>query len=81
MSQATFTIISIFIISSFIKSHNVPIYAYLTSLSIVSVLAIITYQHFFSNKAILNSEEVIEDEPSVETDIILLLPFTIFPPM
>lgn len=61
MSQATFTIISIFIISSFIKSHNVPIYAYLTSLSIVSVLAIITYQHFFSNKAILNSEEVIED--------------------
>ena len=61
MSQATFSIVSIFIISTFIKSNNVPIYAYLTSLSIVSVLSIITYQFWFSKKAILNSEEIIED--------------------
>ena len=61
MSQATFTIVSIFIIASFIENNNVPIYAYLTSLSIVSVLSIITYQFWFSKKAILNSEEVIED--------------------
>jgi len=61
MSQATFSIVSIFIISTFIKSNSVPIYAYLTSLSIVSVLSIITYQFWFSKKAILNSEEIIED--------------------
>ena len=61
MSQATFSIVSIFIISTFIKSNNVPIYAYLTSLSIVSVLSVITYQFWFSKKAILNSEEIIED--------------------
>ena len=61
MSQATFSIVSIFIISTFIKSNNVPIYAYLTSLSIVSVLSIITYQFWFSQKASLNSEEIIED--------------------
>ena len=61
MSQATFTIVSIFIISTFIKSNNVPIYAYLTSLSIVSALSVITYQFWFSKKASLNSEEIIED--------------------
>ena len=61
MSQATFSIVSIFIISTFIRSNNVPIYAYLTSLTIVSVLSIITYQFWFSKKAVLNSEEIIED--------------------
>jgi len=61
MSQATFSIVSIFIISTFIKSNSVPIYAYLSSLSIVSVLSVITYQFWFSKKAILNSEEIIED--------------------
>ena len=61
MSQATFTIVSIFIISSFIKSHNVPIYAYLTSLSIVSIFAIVNYQFWFSKKVSLNYEEVVED--------------------
>jgi len=61
MSQATFSIVSIFIISTFIKSNNVPVYAYLTSLSIVSVLSVITYQFWFSKKASLNSEEIIED--------------------
>jgi len=61
MSQATFTIVSIFIISSFVESNSVPIYAYLTSLSIVSVLSIVTYQFWFSKKVILNSEEIIED--------------------
>jgi O-antigen/teichoic acid export membrane protein len=61
MSQATFSIVSIFIISTFIKSNNVPIYAYLTSLSIVSVLSVVTYQFWFSKKASLNSEEIIED--------------------
>ena len=61
MSQATFTIVSIFIISSFIKSHNVPVYAYLTSLSIVSIFAIVNYQFWFSKKVSLNYEEVVED--------------------
>ena len=61
MSQATFTIVSIFIISTFVQDENVPIYAYLTSLSIVSVLSVITYQFWFSKKINLNSEEIIED--------------------
>ena len=61
MSQATFSIVSIFIISTFIRSNNVPIYAYLTSLTIVSVLSVITYKFWFSKKAVLNSEEIIED--------------------
>ena len=61
MSQATFTIASIFIISSFIKNHNVPIYAYLVSLILVAILAFVNYRFWFSKKASLNSEEVVED--------------------
>lgn len=61
MSQATFTIASIFIISSFIKNHNVPIYAYLVSLSLVAILAFVNYRFWFSKKASLNSEEIVED--------------------
>ena len=61
MSQATFTIVCLFIISIFIKNSNVPIYAYLTSLCIVSILSIITYKYWFSKKAILDSSENIEN--------------------
>jgi len=61
MSQATFSIASLFIISAFITSDNVPIYAYLTSLCIVSSLAFITYKYWFSKKAKLASSEVIEN--------------------
>ena len=61
MSQATFTIVSLFIISIFIKNSNVPIYAYLTSLCIVSILSIVTYKYWFSKKAILDSLENIEN--------------------
>tara|TARA_B100000214_G_scaffold99396_1_gene69216 strand:- start:176 stop:1504 length:1329 start_codon:yes stop_codon:yes gene_type:complete len=61
MSQATFTIVSLFIISIFIKNSNVPIYAYLTSLCIVSMLSIFTYKYWFSKKAILDSSENIEN--------------------
>ena len=61
MSQATFSIASLFAISTFITSKNVPIYAYLTSLCIVSLLAVITYKYWFSKKEKLASSEVIED--------------------
>ena len=61
MAQSTFSIVSIFIVSAFIKSSNVPIYAYLTSVSIVSVLSFITYKYCFSKKAIFSTEENIED--------------------
>tara|TARA_B100001758_G_scaffold62460_1_gene51994 strand:- start:22657 stop:23985 length:1329 start_codon:yes stop_codon:yes gene_type:complete len=54
MSQASFSIASLFVISTFITSEKVPIYAYLTSLCIVSLLAIITYQYWFSKKQTLN---------------------------
>ena len=61
MSQATFSIASLFAISAFITSKNVPIYAYLTSLCIVSLLAVITYKYWFSKKEKLASYEVIEN--------------------
>jgi O-antigen/teichoic acid export membrane protein len=61
IAQSTFSIVSIFIISAFIKSSNVPIYAYLTSVSIVSVLSFITYKYCFSKKADFSNEENIED--------------------
>ena len=61
MAQSTFSIVSMFIISAFIKSSNVPIYAYLTSVSIVSVLSFITYKYCFSKKAVFSTEESIED--------------------
>jgi len=61
MAQSTFSIVSIFIVSAFIKSSNVPIYAYLTSVSIVSVLSFITYKYCFSKKAVFSTEESIED--------------------
>ena len=61
MAQSTFSIVSIFIISAFIKSSNVPIYAYLTSVCIVSVLSFITYKYCFSKKAVFSTEESIED--------------------
>jgi len=61
MSQATFTIVALFIISTFITSSDVPIYAYLTSLIIVSILSVITYQFWFSRKEVLDPEEVVED--------------------
>jgi len=61
MAQSTFSIVSIFIISAFIKSSSVPIYAYLTSVSIVSVLSFITYKYCFSKKAAFSTEENIED--------------------
>jgi O-antigen/teichoic acid export membrane protein len=61
MAQSTFSIVSIFIISAFINSSNVPIYAYLTSVSIVSVLSFITYKYCFSKKAAFSTQENIED--------------------
>ena len=61
MSQSAFTIISLFIISAFIISGNVPIYAYLTSLCIVSLLAFISYKYSFSNSEKNNLSEIIED--------------------
>ena len=61
MSQATFSIVSIFIISSFISSENVPIYAFLTSLCIVSMLTYITYKYRFSKAANFSEYEIVED--------------------
>ncbi|MEC7863820.1 MAG: flippase [Bacteroidota bacterium] len=61
MSQATFTIASLFIISAFITSRNVPVYAYLTSLCIISLLSFIAYKYWFSKRATLTSSEVVEN--------------------
>ena len=61
MSQATFSIISIFIITQFILDGDVPVYAYLSSLAIVSLLAFISFSYNFNKLKIINSNEQIED--------------------
>jgi len=61
MSQATFTIISIYIISIFISDEIVPIYAYLSALLIVSVLSFISYKYWFIKSKKVNHEEIIEN--------------------
>ena len=61
MSQATFSIISIFIITQFIMDGNVPVYAYLSSLAIVSVLAVVSFRYWFNKKKVINEFEQVED--------------------
>lgn len=60
MSQATFSIISIFVITQFIIDGNVPVYAYLSSLSVVSVLSVISFIYWFNKKKEINSKEELE---------------------
>ena len=60
MSQTTFTIISIYIISIFVKDDIVPVYAYLSALIIVSLLSYFTYRFSFFKIKKVNQEEVIE---------------------
>ena len=61
MSQATFSIISIFIIIQFILDGNVPVYAYLSSLSIVSFLAFLSFHQNYNRLKKINDDEKIED--------------------
>ena len=61
MSQATFSIIAIFIITQFIVDGNVPVYAYLSSLAIVSVLAIYSFMYWFNKKKQVNDLEQVEN--------------------
>ena len=61
MSQATFSIISIFIIIQFILDGNVPVYAYLSSLAIVSFLAFLSFVHNYNKVKKINDNEKIED--------------------
>ena len=61
MSQATFSIISIFIITQFIIDGNVPVYAYLSSLTVVSILSVISFVYWFKRKKEINPNETIEN--------------------
>ena len=63
MSQATFSIAGLFLISQFIQSDRIPIYAYLTSLSTVSLLSYVSYYYWFNKKCKFDSSEEIEDLP------------------
>ena len=63
MSQATFSIAGLFLISQFIQSDRIPIYAYLTSLCTVSLLSYVSYYYWFSKKCNFDSSEEIEDLP------------------
>ena len=61
MSQATFSIISIFIITQFFVDGNVPVYAYLSSLAIVSLLAFIVFFNSYNKIKRISDEEQIEE--------------------
>lgn len=63
MSQATFSIAGLFLISQFIQSDKIPIYAYLTSLCTVSLLSYVSYYYWFNKKCNFDSSEEIEDLP------------------
>ena len=63
MSQATFSIAGLFLISQFIQDDKIPIYAYLTSLCTVSLLSYVSYYYWFNKKCNFNSSEEIEDLP------------------
>ena len=51
MSETLFTIVSILVIMQFNKDASVPIYGYVTSMCIVSVLTFISYNYWFKVKS------------------------------
>jgi O-antigen/teichoic acid export membrane protein len=61
MAQATFSIISIFIITQFFEDGNVPVYAYLSSLAIVSLLAFIVFFNSYNKIKRISDDEQIEE--------------------
>jgi len=61
MAQATFSIISIFIITQFFIDGNVPVYAYLSSLAIVSFLAFIVFFNSYNKIKQISDDEQIEE--------------------
>jgi len=63
MSQATFSIAGLFLISQFIESDKIPIYAYLTSLCTVSLLSYVSYYYWFNKKCNFDNSEEIEVLP------------------
>ena len=61
MSQALFSIISIVIIYQFIQDSEVPVYAYLVSVIIVSLLSFLSFQYWLKDRS--------EGKESAEQDI------------
>ena len=51
MSQALFTVISIVVIYQFFQDEEVPVYAYLVSLLLVSFLSFLTFKYWLNNKS------------------------------
>jgi O-antigen/teichoic acid export membrane protein len=60
MSETLFTIVSILVIMQFNKDASVPIYGYVTSMCIVSILTFISYNYWFNvkSKAGMNEQEL-----------------------
>ena len=60
MSQALFSLLFILIFTSFSKDSNIPLYAYLSSLIIISIFSFFVFQFLF-NKEIKNDNESVEN--------------------
>ena len=50
MSQALFTLLAILVLTIFSKDENIPIYAYLIGLVVISLLSFFTFSYFLKNK-------------------------------
>ena len=62
MSQALFTIITIIILLQYSYDSIVPFYTYITSLTIVSLLAFVVFRSVLKEKIEENTEEEIEEK-------------------
>lgn len=60
MSQALFSLIFILIFTSFSKDSNIPLYAYLSSLIIISIFSLVVFQYLF-NKEKKDKNESVEN--------------------
>ncbi len=58
MSQALFSLIFILIFTSFSKDSNIPLYAYLSSLIIISIFSLVVFQYLFNKEKKDKNERV-----------------------
>jgi O-antigen/teichoic acid export membrane protein len=74
MSETLFTIVSILVIMQFNKDASVPIYGYVTSICIVSILTFISYNYWFKVKSKEGENEQELDLMSLKNILAISMP-------
>ena len=75
MSQALFSLIAILVLTTFTKDPNVPLYAYLISLIVISIFSVISFTYFLNKRKRI--KELFTDDKrseSVKNILIVSLP-------